>query len=284
MKQRRAHGASGFTLIELLVVIAIISILAAIVVPNVTDWISRANMAKAVSEVQGIDLALTKVLTDAGVNSASQLFDNNTLWRMQQGDLQYNSNVLYELLRQGRNGDLGEGGKPGIGLKEEVKARLGTFYMDVPSDPWDQLYTWYPGPWRRVPDYAGSYNAWEDVVNASSGGSLDTLPVVLLRSWRQNPNSAEDDRFEPEYEPFYYTQKEMPGDPPPRQLGGSNLPGFPAPVDASFYVWSLGKNLESDQELHRFDPAGFPPTNTYVGGGDDINNWDKNSGWQGFYG
>jgi hypothetical protein len=54
-------------------------------------------------------------------------------------------------------------------------------------------------------------------------------------------------------------------------------------VDASFYVWSLGANLQSDQELWAI--SGAPkPTNTYRGGGDDINNWDKNSGWQGFYG
>ena len=52
---------SGFTLVELLVVIAIISILAAIVVPNVTDYLARAKRARAEAEINGVELATLAV-------------------------------------------------------------------------------------------------------------------------------------------------------------------------------------------------------------------------------
>ena len=63
----------GFTLVELLVVIAIISILAAIVVPRITTYISKANMARALSEIKGAELGVQKLLTDAGKPDVRQL-------------------------------------------------------------------------------------------------------------------------------------------------------------------------------------------------------------------
>ena len=62
-------GNRGFTLVELLVVIAIIGILASIVVPNVPKFIRKAKYADAVSEIEGIDLALVGILSDTGRSS-----------------------------------------------------------------------------------------------------------------------------------------------------------------------------------------------------------------------
>ena len=64
----------GFTLIELLVVIAIISILAAIVVPNVMKYLRKARATKAFSEIKNVELAMTKLLSDADRKSFMQLF------------------------------------------------------------------------------------------------------------------------------------------------------------------------------------------------------------------
>lgn len=64
----------GFTLVELLVVIAIISILAGMVIPKVATYIGRARTTRALGEIKGADLALTKMLTDVNRANFSQFF------------------------------------------------------------------------------------------------------------------------------------------------------------------------------------------------------------------
>ena len=48
----------GFTIIELIVVIAIISVLAAIVLPNVSGYLQKAKTAAAVSEIRELQKAI----------------------------------------------------------------------------------------------------------------------------------------------------------------------------------------------------------------------------------
>jgi len=56
----------GFSLIELLVVIAIIAILAALLVPAVSNAVERGRMAKCTSNVRQMAVALTMYVDDHG--------------------------------------------------------------------------------------------------------------------------------------------------------------------------------------------------------------------------
>ncbi len=255
----RRH-ARGFTLIELLVVIAIISILAGIVVPKVAKAITKAKGAAALTEIKGIELALHTMLADSGRSNFNQFFspgvevldpdlmasDPAKAW--QEAVAQYTT-VFYTLLRQGRDADLDE-------IDDEVLGKLSDTYMDLPRDPFDNQYQFCPGPWK-----------------------ISTVPIVF-RSWR---DSGVEDDTTGEYEAYVYdgdaktvADLDLPGNPP-----ADDRDGFPAPKkQVTMYIWSNGDNLECDQ---LFGELYGQLGDDYKGGGDDVNNWDPERGFERFY-
>jgi len=260
---------SGFTLIELLVVIAIITILASIVAPKVQGWIERGKMAKAVSEVRNADLALVKMLSDVERKTFGQLFTispslsgpnaaSPTLWT---AAAKLYSDVFYELLRRGKEADYNHAtGLMNITYTENnitytvrldptVAKKLGTTYMDINLDPWGKAYQFYAGPLKLKKN-------------------LDVFPndYPPFRAYRDadyfydvNAKAALD--------------TELRGNPPV-----DKQPGFPCPTDLSVYIYSMGGNQIPNQPW-----LATPDSDLGNGGGDDINNWDTQSGWGSMY-
>ncbi len=255
----------GFTLVELLVVIAIIAILAAIVVPRVTDFLSKGRMTKAVSEIRGVDTAVTKMLADAGKKSIYHMFQaglvDNLLKDTVAATLEYQSDVMYRLLRRGREAE--------VALRPDVRKKLGHEYMPLENDPWGNPYYFFLGSYREFRERAG----------ASVPMVFRSYRVISTDCWE----SGDDEETPYVYDDCEKSEADqlIPGNP-----AADNLAGYPASLDIPVYVFSAGEDLEIDQ-LTTFDvfDAGFTVEDTWdtVAGKDDISNWDKTSGWASYY-
>ncbi len=231
--------------------------------PRVERFYVLARMTKAEAEINSIEIALTAVLADAGERDFRNFFNDEAFKReceieMQRSGtdaiaasiqiyttilpvlLQY-GNVVSDMLGASRDTEhLQYVIRPGI------PGRLGDSYMDeIDLDPWGTPYHVFFGPW----DTSLGINILRVYVDDSPEAIADALTVT-----------------------------------PPKYGNVPAQVGFQPKRDKPFYIWSLGQNRQSDQAI--FDPTGeyAPPGSQhyrpnvppeFLGGGDDINNWDK---------
>ncbi len=268
----------GFTLVELLVVIAIISILAAIAIPAVGGFIGRSQMRSAEATVNSVDTALTGILSDATVRDFRGIFTSEFLTAMateygpdvsgviDAAKLQTASSIytdiIYQLLRQGRNADLS--GTANVGtfdpgtnavVRANVKQKLSATYIDLQKDPWGNNFSFFIGPLpRSVKMPFRSYRL--DSITSEVDGVRQ--PLVYDATGKSEWENAED--------------------PVPGQPAADDGVGLPADNNLAVYVWSPGEDGFSNQGYKIESQI----SSEKDGGGDDINNWDGGNGQKGW--
>lgn len=300
---------TGFTLVELLVVMAIISILAAIAIPNIQSYIARGRATQAISEIQNIELAITKLLSDAGRSSLNDVLNlevigdsvginsanskdvrDMTTWAA--GDFENfteaYTNAVYRLLKKGRGATVSDDGTGTaiLDYQEDVVRNLGTSYFaELGFDPWGELYQIFPGPWR-VTNGPNVFRIYLPATSAAKVVPGESTAVLNGDDLSLGSGSISG---------FVLTDVDSGED--------IELVGIPAPTQVETYIWSKGANLVSGQAEFIAPPLGYVPggvtqyagitpiTSAYpggqepelVGGGDDVNNWDRNQTFMRFY-
>ena len=247
----------------------IVFLLPLLVAPSgkVSAICSSTPPAKALSTISTIDISLVAMTADARFSRLIEIFDHDAFVDardalMSRDDLnifdasvQLHTTALYALLREGKNVLI----KPESAhlreiLNTDAVQELADSYVNLENDPWDSPYQFFVGPW---PEEWG--------------------PIVFRRRgpFANEPLEAD------EYTVTLYTENME-----PYQMGR------PASRSYGVYIWARGENRVSDQaQFNQTDHDSYPARShyrletpdRYLGGGDDINNWDSDMGWKDLY-
>lgn len=316
-KHRRAKR--GFTLVELLVVMAIISILAAIVVPNVQRYIVRARVARAVSEINGAELAMTAMLADAGKSNFNQLFNPdavrgylqdqtglNLLDDTQRGSQQFfteavklYTTVAYDLLNYGRNVLRGDNISSSSSINIDYQQPYSPDPAITPPRPLinrdvlaklgDQYMALGADPWGN--DYNFFPGPWRTHRQDPNDPTSPRAPIVFRKFTVEQTSGgsqrgARNDGFVLDDTALLNDFGDIIESP---ETWPTNV-GYPAETGRAVYIWSYGANLRNGQMIYQLVYTSGNPRSWYeaqeegdIGGGDDINNWDPGASWQRFY-
>lgn len=155
-----------FRVVDVVVILSIGVIstgLLALIARNVYRAITQQRMRIAQSEIENMETACAKLLTDASRNRLVDIFDDvGSMFANYGGDVAAWSAVVPELLRKGRDAN--------VPLKPEIRAVIGTAYLDVHNDPWGNPYQIY----APIPDSS---------LRPAVPGQMPAHPAQLLYVW-----------------------------------------------------------------------------------------------------
>ena len=240
-------------------------------------------MTAAMTEIKSIELASQKMMTDGKCDSFHKLFDvegvdvvagrldSDMPWTAEEFHKVQELYTItsYALLRVGRLA-LEESFESSFGmvrfgdvLNHEAVGRLDTNYLNIEFDPWESMYQIFPGPWE---------------------GELDGNPIIFRIRQRSEEESNLPGGKPVERDAFTFEAEDLDTD-------ETITVSYPASRDRVVYIYSLGANKVSGQMVYQPDYDGAAPQALYdqeqeemhMGGGDDINNWDKGASWDRFY-
>jgi hypothetical protein len=199
---------NGFSKLSLLFMV-LAAFIVLYIVQAVPYWIYFSKAPKSLTEIKGAELALTKLMKGAHVESLLDLFiDPAALIKpTTQVTIEVQTAACYDLLQYGKNAK--------TGLKPEMRSRLGSTYMDLPKDFWMQPYRFYFGP------LSGSVNTY------------------IFRCYRGENYVYDLATYEAENKVTRGNPKPDPDTPPAK--------GYPCPGDLPVYIFSCGADRQPNQ-------------------------------------
>ncbi|MBX3178219.1 MAG: hypothetical protein KF886_12715 [Candidatus Hydrogenedentes bacterium] len=281
---RLTLGRSGASNRVIAIGLAVTLILIALSRQHLANWmhgVVPGKHAETVNTMRSIESALVKICMDAGVDSISELIEVEEFHRLApeyakhagvnvvQAYIDQYTTVISALLKHGNRAPE----VLAIATRQSERALAGTFdpelvqvlapsYSLLIHDSWGGPFHFFVGPWP---------GEWGPIVFRCYGRERRTAYYGPSQS-RETRNS-------------------MAADPLTVSIDGAEQ-GIPAEPSLEVYIWSNGANGVSDQPLYDPSHLYLPPVSShyrngasdeYMGGGDDINNWDQLETYMHFY-